>query len=230
MSGELGDIDTVTTNLGVVLPDIEIENIVASPVSGLWEIHIEGGATLHVSIDGRYLLAGDIYEIDISESKLINLADQRRSAFRKGSIDDLKFDEFITFPARTREEEIAITVFTDVDCAACRKLHGDISEYNQSGITIRYLAYPRGGDLSVSFRRMVSAWCSDDGQSALDKLMAGKEIPMLVCENPVMHHLKLARAFGAQGTPIVVFPNGEMVEGIISPDEVLRRISDGHIR
>ena len=38
-----------------------------------------------------------------------------------------------------------VTVFTDVDCPYCARLHDRVAEYNALGIEIRYLAFPRAG-------------------------------------------------------------------------------------
>lgn len=43
------------------------------------------------------------------------------------------------------KEKHVITVFTDITCGYCHKLHSQMKEYNDLGITVRYLAFPRQG-------------------------------------------------------------------------------------
>ena len=42
-------------------------------------------------------------------------------------------------------EKHSITVFTDISCGYCRKLHRELNDLLDAGITVKYLAFPRGG-------------------------------------------------------------------------------------
>ena len=42
---------------------------------------------------------------------------------------------------RPEEVKHSITVFTDIDCGYCRKLHREISAYNDLGIEVRYMFF-----------------------------------------------------------------------------------------
>ncbi len=48
-----------------------------------------------------------------------------------------------------------VTVFTDIDCGYCRKLHGEIAKYNDNGIRVRYLFFPRSGEGGESYKKAV---------------------------------------------------------------------------
>ena len=67
-------------------------------------------------------------------------------------------------------------MFTDIDCGFCRKLHSEMARYNEEGIRIRYLFYPRAGIGSESYKKAVSVWCADDRKAAMDKAKAGQEV------------------------------------------------------
>ncbi len=70
-----------------------------------------------------------------------------------------------------------VTVFTDIECGYCRKLHSEIAEYNRQGIAIEYLAFPRMGLGSEDYRNMVSVWCASDRRKALTDAKNGKPHP-----------------------------------------------------
>ena len=53
-----------------------------------------------------------------------------------------------------------VTVFTDIECGYCRKLHTQIADYNKPGIAVEYLFFPRMGLGCESFNKMVSVWCA----------------------------------------------------------------------
>ena len=43
------------------------------------------------------------------------------------------------------EVKYSVSIFTDIDCTYCRRLHSEIDEYLAAGIEVRYFLYPRGG-------------------------------------------------------------------------------------
>ena len=110
-----------------------------------------------------------------------------------------------------------ITVFTDIDCGYCRKLHQDVPELNRLGVAVRYLAFPRAGIGSDSYDKAVSVWCADDQQKALTKAKAGKDIEMKTCVNPVAEQYGLVDAFGVTGTPAIFYEDGTLQAGGTCP-------------
>ena len=86
----------------------------------------------------------------------------------------------------------------------CRKLHGDIAEYNRLGIAIEYLAFPRMGPASEDFSKMVSVWCSSDRRAALTAAKQGRTLPASQCTSPVARHYDIGRRVGLTGTPMIV--------------------------
>ena len=67
-----------------------------------------------------------------------------------------------------------VTVFTDVDCAYCARLHRQMADYNELGIEIRYTAFPRAGIGSPTYDKMVSVWCAADQHTAMTDAKAGR--------------------------------------------------------
>jgi thiol:disulfide interchange protein DsbC len=115
-----------------------------------------------------------------------------------------------------------VTVFTDIDCGYCRKLHSQIKEYNEEGIRIRYLAYPRSGimrdgKMTDSAALAESVWCADDRHAALTDAKAGKDVPNKKCGSPVSAQYQLGQDFGVTGTPALLFNDGELVPGYVPP-------------
>ncbi len=117
-----------------------------------------------------------------------------------------------------------ITVFTDIDCAYCRKLHRQMDEYNRLGIGVRYLFYPRAGPNSASFRKAVAVWCAKDRKQALTTAKAGGKIEMLKCPSPVRQHMDKGKQVGVSGTPTIILENGTKLPGYVSPPKLSRII------
>lgn len=200
-------------------PGMPVMEIVASPVAGLYEVSIPGGQTIYVSADARFLIPGDLYEV--GEEGLVNLGDARRNVLRKQKIDALDEADMIVY-APEGERKATITVFTDVDCPYCRKLHEEIGALNDYGIAVRYLAFPRTGLNTEIHHKMVSTWCSEDRNAMMTSAKRGGDVPVADCANPVAEQYKLGREVGVTGTPALVLEDGTIVPGYV-PAETLAR-------
>lgn len=217
-SGALADTGTVTgdgadvlvNKLKALRPDIPIERVTLSPLPGIYQLEITGGTVFYGTADGKYLFAGDLYEL--GEDDLINLAEQDRIGKRQELMATVDVDDMVVFPAGG-ERKAVINVFTDVDCGYCRKLHNEVPELNAMGVEVRYLAYPRAGIGSESYTKIVSAWCSEDPNEAITALKSGETIPDSNCANPVAAQYELGHAVGVSGTPAIVLEDGRLLPG-----------------
>jgi thiol:disulfide interchange protein DsbC len=203
----------IREGLEKVLPGVEPDDIRPAPLNNLYEVVI-GPQLVYVSGDGRYLFQGSIVDL---ESRA-NLTEPRRRAAVAEAVEAVGEDTMVIFG----ESDAAhtISVFTDIDCGYCRKLHAEIDAFNEKGIRIRYLFFPRAGVNSDSFNKAVSVWCAEDSQAALTDAKAGKPVPEAKCDNPVEAHMRLGEAAGVSGTPALVLPDGELLPGYVPPSRL----------
>ena len=218
-SESLNKIQAVKNKLNEILPEeIELLSVQETDMTGFFEVNFEGIEPLYVSSDGNYLVSGDIYLI--TKEGLVNKSEARRDYQRKTLINNLDTKELITFEPETYIHNIF--VFTDVDCGYCRQFHNQIDSYLELGIKVNYLAYPRAGIGSESFKKITSAWCNEDANYSLTMLKQGKEIETNICaDNPVEKHFKLGNLIGVQGTPSIVTDKGKMIPGYLPPQDLL---------
>ncbi len=193
------------------------DNVSATPVKGLYELQV-GTQLYYLSKDGKYLISG--YIVDLENRK--NLTQNRLKDIRMEVVADLKDDQMISFQAK--ESKHTITVFTDIDCGYCRKLHAEMTDYNDLGISINYLFYPRTGIGSAAYKKAVSVWCNKDQQDAMTRAKAGKVLPELSCANPVTRHFMLGNELGINGTPAVITEQGDLMPGYLPPQEMKRQL------
>lgn len=203
-------------HLRALRPELDITSVRSAPAEGLYRVEV-GAESFYITADGRYLIAGDMYRID--ETSLSNVDEERRVRRRRDLIGALPDGDAVTFTP-PGGAIASVNVFTDVDCGYCQMLHRSMADYHDRGIEIRYLAYPRGGEESETWDRMVSAWCAEDRESAITALKAGDEIPNRTCENPVARHYEIGVASGVTGTPSLVLPNGQMLPGLVTAEEL----------
>lgn len=209
---ESDEATAIRTLLGTTQPSMQILGIAPSPVPGLYEVSIQNGQSIYVSADAQYLIPGDLFQA--GENGLVNLGELHRNDLRKDKIAALDEKDMIIFPAEG-ESKATVTVFTDVDCPYCRKLHGDIAELNKLGITLRYLAFPRTGLDTETHYKMVSTWCAEDRKAMFTAAKRGGDVPPADCDNPVAAQYELGREVGVTGTPALVFEDGTILPGYV---------------
>jgi thiol:disulfide interchange protein DsbC len=200
--------------LDKVLPGAPIKDIRPSPIDGISEVMV-GSHILYISNDGKYLLQGNLIDMETRT----DLSEERRKEIRVGAIEALGEDKMIIFPAKSEKHEV--TVFTDIDCTYCRKLHQEIDQYNEKGITVRYVMFPRSGVNTPSYDKAVQVWCDENHQKALTQAKAGEELTSSKdCDNPVTENMKTGQIMGLRGTPGIVMTDGEMLPGYVPADKL----------
>jgi thiol:disulfide interchange protein DsbC len=184
--------------------------IQSSPIAGLKTVLTENGV-LYVTEDGKHVLQGPLF--DVSAEVPINITNQLLLT----KVDALQ-DQMVVYKAA--KEQHVITVFTDITCGYCRKLHQQMKEYNAMGITVRYLAFPRQGMSSPAAKDMQSIWCTADKAKAFDSAMKGDAISPATCKTDISAHYALGVLFGIQGTPAIILQNGTIIPGYQGPKEM----------
>lgn len=203
--------DSILSKLRESRADISYGPVLASPIAGLYQVQVENGPVLYVSADGTHFVAGDLFRVEPGE--FVNLQERGREQQRVELLRAVPLQEQIVF-APKGELKAFVSVFTDIDCGFCRKLHQEVPALNAMGIEVRYLAYPRAGIPSASYNKIATAWCAQDPKAALTKLKNGESVPTNVCAgNPVAKQTELALSMGVRGTPAIVTPAGVLLPG-----------------
>jgi len=206
----------VLTAAASLLPDTEPDRVEPAPVAGFYQA-IFGTRVVYLSADGRYLLYGDLIDID----KNLNLTEDARRSGRRKVIEDLDEAGMVVFAPQ--DVESTITVFTDTSCGYCVKLHQEIAETLAGGVKVRYLAFPRAGVNSPTFETMVSVWCADNPQQAMTDAKMGIAIETKTCQTQIGRHMEVAELVGVRGTPTIVLEDGTVIPGYVPAGELVER-------
>lgn len=199
------------------------KTVAPTPIRGLYEVVVGGEDVLYISRDGRYIVAGSLFEAETRK----NLTEERRAQLREAqnparmkAINAVDEKEMVVFAPEGKVKH-TINVFTDVDCGYCAEFHQEVPALNQAGVKVRYLAFPRAGVDSATYKKMVSVWCASDRQQAITDAKARREIKQVTCKNPVKDQLGLGQNIGVTGTPAMVLSDGELVPGYVSADKLI---------
>ena len=209
--------DAVLEGLQKIFPGTPVDSVKPAGMPGLYQATV-GARLFYVSEDGKYLMQGELYDIDAR----VNLTELAETEIRLAAMQEITEDEMIIF--EPKEAKHTITVFTDIDCGYCRKLHGEMEAYNDKGIRVRYLFYPRSGPNSPSFDKAVSVWCADDRNQAMTDAKTGKPVEPRTCDNPVADHYALGGTMGVRGTPAIILEDGEMLPGYVPADRLSKAL------
>lgn len=212
----------VKSALTSLLGEVENMDLAPSPIAGLYEVVVDS-YIFYASQDGRYIIrGGDILDI---KQDIKNLTEERRNTLRLKELDKVKKEDMIVFPSQ-KEAKHVLTVFTDVDCFYCAKLHKEVPKLNELGVEVRYLAFPRSGLSSPTYQKMVSVWCAKDRNQAMTDAKSGKNLPGIQCDNPIAGEFELGRRMGVSGTPALVLPNGELLPGYAPAEKLVEYLNN----
>jgi thiol:disulfide interchange protein DsbC len=218
LAADDSNLDTVRAKMNSMFDEIKAEDVNESPVDGWFTVQ-KGSIVAYVSADGRYLLQGDLIDLDMS----VNLSEVARTDGRRKLMSSVTDDQIILFsPA---DPKYRVTVFTDVDCGYCRKLHSEINEYLAAGIAVRYVMYPRNGPAAPSWNTAEDVWCAKDRNQALTAAKLDREFATQKCDASIISkNYLLGQNVGLSGTPAIVFEDGTLVSGYLPPADLASRL------
>lgn len=188
------------------MPGVVPTHISATPVEGLYEV-IVGSQVVYMSVDGRYMIEGDLFDLKTKA----NISENAKSAIRLAAIDKLGEKNMLVY--KPENVKNIITVVTDVDCPYCRRLHSEVPDYLKNDVEVRYIFMPLKG--ASDMKKTISVWCADNPQKALDIAKAGGDVEEKTCDNPIREHMELARELGVRGTPAIIMEDGQLLPGYV---------------
>jgi thiol:disulfide interchange protein DsbC len=195
--------------------NIAADSITESPMQGVYQVDL-GGRIVFVSKVGEHLLLGDVFDTQ----RRVSLSEEIKQAKALSIIEDIQESEMIVF--EPEEIKRTITVYTDVDCPYCRKLHKEVPTLVENGVKVRYLWFPRSGVNTPSYDKAVSIWCAEDQQTAMDDAKLNNKIVDMSCNpNPVASQYASGQRVGVRGTPTIVVDDGTIIGGYLPAKSLL---------
>jgi len=216
--GNSAELQKVRDTVSEQFAEIDPQEIFESPIEGWYTIR-KGAVIAYISADGRYLFQGDL--IDLQDNS--NLTEQARNDARVVMLSAVPDEDLIIFSPDNVQHSVSI--FTDIDCTFCRRLHSQIDDYMDQGIEIRYFLYPRNGPTSPSWAKAENVWCADDRNEALTLAKLGKEFPTHTCDSSIVsNHYLIGQDVGLRGTPAIVLDDGTLFSGYLPPAQLKEAI------
>ncbi|MEO7199563.1 MAG: DsbC family protein [Dokdonella sp.] len=199
-------------------PTLKMRGFQQSTLPGYYEAMING-AMVYASADGRFLVRGSVEDTLQSRDLTAASLSQARREILAGVGADMRLSFAPPAPHHR------ITVFTDVDCPFCRRLHAQINEYSKLGIAVDYLFLPLdihpGAD-----RKAAQVWCSEDRKAAYNAAIVGQNHPAPACATPMAAMREAAVAMGVTATPTAFASDGSLISAtvLMSPERLLAQL------
>jgi len=191
-------------------------DVTFSKADGLLEVLTERGL-FYFTENGEYLVHGKVYDLANGVENITELS------LAKVRVDGMKEFEDSMIVFKAKEEKFKVTVFTDTSCGYCRKLHSQMQTYNDLGITVRYMAFPRSGVGGPTFKELTSIWCAVDQQTAMTNAKMGDNTPApqaKMCTMPIAEQYTMGMKVGVNGTPAIILDDGTMIPGYQEPAQL----------
>jgi thiol:disulfide interchange protein DsbC len=211
------DYSAIEERMRLLAPSATSIAVSETPIEGILQVQINGDI-VYTSADGKYLFQGRVIDMETRE----DLTESAKSVLRKDLLAGIDSSKQIKFTPS--EPAYELMVFTDIDCGYCRKLHAQVDEYNEQGIAINYMAFPRAGIGSRSYEKAVSVWCADDQQDAMTQAKLGSEPDPDQCDNPIAEQYQLGIELGVTGTPALLTASGQLIPGYVPPAQLRKRL------
>ncbi|MGJ8670475.1 MAG: DsbC family protein [Oceanococcus sp.] len=215
---QAAQIKALRDTLSNSFPNLKAKDIAATPVDGIYQVS-RGASFGYATADGQYFFDGDLIDLAKAES----LTEISRKSLRLAALNEIGEDKMIIYPAKN--EKHVMTVFTDIDCGYCRKLHREMADYNKEGITVRYMFFPRSGPNTPSFKKAENVWCANNQNAAMDAAKSGKEVDNKVCSSPVMEQFRTGQSLGVRGTPALILDDGSMQPGYVPAARLVQQFA-----
>ena len=199
----------------------KLDDLQPSPIPGIYEF-IQGAEVNYLTADGKYYIDGNLYDMKSRD----NLTELLRTHARVALINAVPESQMLIFSPPN--PKYTLTVFTDVDCQYCRKLHSEIAELNRLGIRVRYMFFPRTGPGTERWRKAEVVWCSPNRLEALTRAKLGASLDMNKnCgPTPVAREYALGESIGIRGTPAMFSEYGDYITGYLPPQELARQLQE----
>lgn len=189
-----------------------------SPLPG-FRLATSNEGVVHISENGQYVVQGNFNVLELKNGKATDITHKAQMA----SLNALS-NEMIIYPAK--QEKHVVTVFMDITCHYCHILFENVKAYNEEGITLRFLAFPRAGVNTQTAKQMEAIWQAKDRMKALEDAEAGNLPKELKTPNLVKKHYELGIQFGVTGTPYMVTDKGEVIGGYVPAKELAKMLSE----
>jgi thiol:disulfide interchange protein DsbC len=211
---------TIRKNLSDRLPNLpKIDEISKTPMSGLYEVRVNGADLLYTDAEANYLIQGSL----IDTKARTNITEDRIEKLTAIPFSDLPLKDAFTIVRGNGKRKLA--VFEDPNCGYCKRFERDLAKVDN--VTVHVFLYPILGKDSVDKSKAI--WCAKDKSKAfLDWMVKDMSVPSATnCDTAALdRNVEFGKKYRITGTPGLFFVDGSRVSGAISTDRIEKLLAE----
>jgi thiol:disulfide interchange protein DsbC len=198
------------------LGGIKVDAVAKTPYLGLYEVRVNN-EILYTDEKINYIFSGNILDAKTMQ----NITEKRLRDLSGIKWENLPLGAAVKTVRGNGKRTLA--VFSDPNCPYCKRFEKDLAKVDD--VTIYTFLYPI---LSQdSHEKSNAVWCSADKSKAWSELMLNGTVPAAArCDTPIEKNLELGRKYRVNGTPTLVFANGERVPGAIPQAQLEKLLAE----
>ncbi len=213
--------DAVKAELKKKVPEAPVESVRKVPYSNLYEV-VAGGEIFYTDDKASFVSLGPIIDLKTKE----NITEARMRQVNAIQFDSLPFKDAIKIVRGNGARKVAI--FEDPNCPYCKRFERDLDKVQD--VTVYVFLYPI---LSAdSLAKSKAVWCSaDQGKAWLDVMVRDKAPTAgAVCDTSAIDkNLAFGHVKRIQGTPTLIFENGERVPGVMPVAALEKKLDEAKV-
>jgi len=200
---------------------VKVEGVTKTGILGLYEVRLtteEGVRIVYTDEAASYFFVGNVIDnktqTDLTEARIRKL-----NAIR---FADLPLAQAFKIVRGKGTRQLAY--FSDPRCPYCRRFDQELTKVDD--VTVHVFLIPIIAPDSAAISKAV--WCSPDRTKAwLDLMLKGVQpTAKATCDTPIEKNLALSRKYGINGTPTLIFANGERISGWMPADKLSKMLAD----
>lgn len=196
--------ETVAQRLGIGVYLVE-----PTPIAGLYMLGTSQGV-LYSDAKGDYLVQGIMLDMtrDMKNLTVSGLRAQRRMAMEQIGEPRIQL--------KAASERHKITLFLDDGCPSCQRVLEQLPHLQKMGVTVQLLpVVANRHDVGYLSKK----WCS---KPAGLTYQFSEHLPVDGCSEILSRYIGLSQWLGIKALPSWVLPNGDLVRGYQSPEQLLK--------
>jgi thiol:disulfide interchange protein DsbC len=207
--------DRVKAELKKKVPEATVDSIRKVPYGNLFEV-VVGSDIFYTDKDASFLLLGSLVDLKTKE----NMTELRMRSLNRIDFAALPVENAVKIVRGNGSRKVAM--FADPNCGYCKRFERDLLTVND--VTVYVFLYPILSPDSVE--KSKSVWCSADRGKAWIDLMVRNTAPTAdaKCDTPVDKVLAYGQSKKVNGTPTLIFEDGDRVPGVMPVAEFEKKL------